>query len=100
MSLLCKVQRKNLYGEGGIPDQDDDTGGDDQDQDEDSVAKSLLFISGSNLTPNNLANLPSQTLQDHPEILCVPVGSQVVLVCLLEERIWKNPKRQQQKVQV
>ena len=53
MRLLGEVEGEDLYGEGGVPHEEDDAGGDDDDQDQDGVAQALLLVCRVDLTPNN-----------------------------------------------
>ena len=51
--LLGKVEREHLYGEGGVPDEEDDAGRDDQDEDEDCVGEPLLLIGRADFIIHN-----------------------------------------------
>ena len=44
MRLLRQVEGEDLDGEGGVPDQEDDAGRDDDDEDQDGVAQALLLV--------------------------------------------------------
>ena len=64
MGLLGEVEGKHLDGEGGVPDEEDDAGRDDQDEDEDSVGQALLLIRRSNLIIHNHADPLPEAFQD------------------------------------
>ena len=53
MGLLGEVEREHLDGEGGVPDQEDDAGRDDQDEDEDCVGQPLLLIGRADFIIHN-----------------------------------------------
>ena len=45
LSFLCEAEGEYLYGEGGVPDEEDNAGRDNDDEDEDGTSESLLLIS-------------------------------------------------------
>ena len=53
MRLLRQVEGEDLDGEGGVPDQEDDAGRDDDDEDQDGVAQALLLVCRIDFAPNN-----------------------------------------------
>ena len=64
LSLLGKIEGEHLDGESGISDQKNYARGDYEDQDEDSISKTLLLIGRPNLITNYNANPLSKTLQN------------------------------------
>lgn len=64
MGLLCEVEGEHLDGEGGVPDEEDDAGWDDEDEDEDCVGEPLLLICWADLIIHNHADPLPEAFQN------------------------------------
>ena len=64
MRLLGEVEGEHLDGEGGVPDEEDDARGDDQDEDEDGVCEPLLLIGRADLIIDNHADPLPEAFQN------------------------------------